>query len=186
MREAFAAALGGFQGLGSDDAREKPVDRLTALAASQIARSKDVERQAALCSLGVDLMRFKDANCAGAKLDAEDKLSAALKWRSKQFKLSGAQRDVIARWAVMEHAIDLCPTCAGAREVPTHAQVVGQQPMKICPTCIGTGKRHYSDSERIEAMGRAFGREMQEAHRLIAEAVSLAHQMGMRMLERWK
>lgn len=193
MREAFAGVLGGYQGLGSDDSRERPIDRLAALAAAQIVRAKDAERTAALASLGVDLIRFKLANQASAKHDAEDKLSAVLAWANAAGKsawgirTSARERDRISRQAVVEWAIDFCPTCSGKGEIPDHDCHTGAQPMKVCPAdrgCGGTGKRRYSDAERIEAMGESFAKAMAAAHGIIGRAEALAVRQAREMLER--
>lgn len=197
MKIAFAQVLGGFQGLGNDDARERPVDRLAALAASQIARSKDSERSAALCSLGVDLIRFKLANIPAAKADAEDKLCAILGWRTADEKstwdlhVSAGRRHSIARWAIQEWALDLCPVCKGATEIPDHSlpEREGRQPMKCCPGapigCGGTGRRRYTDAERVEAMGQAFDKAMAVAHSIIGRSESIAVKQAKEMLEHW-
>jgi hypothetical protein len=190
MKLAFAGVLGGFQSLSNDDARERPVDRLAALGAAQIARSKEAERTAALCSLGVDLIRFKFAGIAAARQDAEDQLAVALTWRHKADDLSPREKMKVACWAVQEWAGDLCPPrpegCGGAKEVPDHdlRHLEGAQPMRSCPVCRGTGMRLWKDEERIEAMGRPFGVAMSEAHALIAWAESLAIQFGKEQCER--
>lgn len=183
MKQSLAGVLGGFQSLGSDASRERPVDRLTALAAIQIRNASDASRTAFLCSLGVDLISFKYAHRAASKADAEDKLAAALSWR-KVKGVGAKERDKIAAWAVREWAVDVCPSCSGARQVPDKIGVEGLQPMRSCGVCAGSGKRRYDDSERIEAMGDSFSRAMSEAHGLIGRAEALAIDMAKRMLER--
>lgn len=168
--------------MGWDESREKPVDRLTALGIvgrtvdDQVARSHNAQRTAHLCSLGVDLIAFKLGGRVTSKEDAEDQLSAVLAWPSLKLRLSGKNRDRIARWAVYEWVIDLCPTCSGAKVVPDHnlKHLEGVQPMKECGTCAGTGKRRYSDQERTEALGEPHGKAMDEAHRIIGWATALA------------
>lgn len=185
MKLALAAVLGGLQSLGHDEAREKPVDRLGAMAASQIARAKDAERTAALCSLGVDLIRFKFANIEAARLDAEDRLALALTWRHKADDLSDRERGRVARWAVREWGIDLCPRCKGAGKTPDFVvPIEGKQPMSECVDCWGSGKRRYTDAERTEAMGQLFAKALDEAHSLIAWAESLAVQRARDQCER--
>lgn len=201
MKPALIGVLGGLQSLSHDDFCERPVDRLGAMGfiarkvpdernGAQVARSNHEERMAILCSLGVDLIRFKFANIAAARLDAEDMLAMALTWRHKADDLSGREKDKVARWAVEEWASDLCPPrpagCGGAKEVPDHdwQKLEGVQPMRSCPVCSGSGKRLWTDAERIEAMGQAFAEAMDEAHALIAWAESLAVQRGKKMLER--
>lgn len=189
MKIAFAGVLGGLQSLAHDESREKPIDRLGALAAAQISRSKDTERTAALCTLGVDLIRFKFARIAAARLDAEDQLAVAMTWRHKADDLSSREQRKVACWAVQEWAGDLCPPrpkgCGGAKEVPDHdLEREGTQPMRSCPVCRGTGMRLWTDAERVEAMGHSFAVAMSEAHALIAWAESLAVQRGRDQCER--
>lgn len=196
MKAAFAGALGGLQNLDHDEVHERPVDRLGAMGfigrkcpderlGQQVERSINANRTAMLCSLGVDLVRFKFANVAPARLDAEDVLAAALEWKP-WLNLSGRERMRVARWAVQEWAIDLCPKCKGAKVVPGHdmKELEGVQPMVPCGDCRATGKRRYTDEERVEAMGKAFNAAMDEAHAIIAWAESLAIQRGKKMLER--
>jgi hypothetical protein len=183
VKQSLAGVLGGFQSLAYDSSREKPVDRLTALAAIQARKGVDASRTAFLCSLGVDLIAFKFAHRASSKADAEDKLAIALSW--KRFKGVGdRERGKIAACAVREWAVDICPSCAGARQVPDKIGIEGAQPMRPCMTCSGTGKRRYDDSERIEALGNSFARAMAEADALIGAAEDLAIKLARRMLDR--
>lgn len=187
MKQSLAIALAGLQGLGTtDDHRERPVDRLGALAMAQIQRADNAARQSFLASLGGDLIAFKFGNRAASKLDAEAKLEVALAWR--ELRLRAGQRKRIAAWAIQEWAIDLCPVCKGAKEVPDHSDLEGAQPMKPCPPsptgCGGSGKRRYSDEERIEALGETFARAMDEAHRLIGAAEDIATRETIRRVGR--
>lgn len=191
MKEAFAGVLAGFQGLGNDDSRERPIDRLGALGAIQIkreeqgARGKQADRTAALSALGVRLIAFKFGNCASSKADAEDMLASFIAWPTWDLKTKARQRPVIARQALMEHAIDFCPSCKGAKQVPDVENVEGKQPMTPCLPCDATGKRRYTDQERAAAMGQAFAREMDVAHRILGWAEALAVRGGKELLERW-
>lgn len=188
MRAALAGVMGGFQNLDHDDAHERPVDRLSALAAAQIARAEDAQRGAILASLGVELIRFKDARIDAARLDAEDLLSAVLVWHQRSLDLSDLDRTRVARWAIHEWANDSCPPrpngCGGAGEVPDHSRVEGKQPMRVCPVCSGSRMRYWSDDDRIRAIGRPFPRAMAEAHTMIARASSLAVERAKQLLER--
>jgi hypothetical protein len=185
MKLALAVTLGGLQGLGStQDQRERPVDRLTALARAigpverrkteDCARGDHAAMESFLCSLGGDLIAFKFGHRAPSKMEAEVKLSIALGWKPWKLKLKTWQYDRIARCAILEWALDFCPTCGGAKEVRNHADVDGAQPMKHCVDCQGTGLRLYSDHERAEAMGDAYAKAMERAHSLIGGAESLA------------
>lgn len=194
MKRLFAGALGGFQNLDSDDFRERPVDRLGALGAAQIARADEALRLSILTSLGVDLIRYKFAGVDTAGSDAEDKLSAALswpkEWPGRDVKLNASERDVVACWSIHEWKNDKCPQrpngCGGALEIPSAAQPIdGAQPMVVCPVCHGTGWRRWKDTERLEAMGNAFEKAMSIAHALIVHAEDLAMRRGREQVEHW-
>lgn len=196
MKGACAAVLAGFQGLGGDDSRERPVDRLAALGVigreipderngRQIARAAIALQEAHLCSLGVDLIGFKFAHRTTAKKDAEDKLALALAWPQWKLRITSRERDRVAMWTVMEWAVDMCPRCAGASVIPDQAHREGAQPMKPCPECNSTGKRRYSDHERKEALGGVYDKALSVAHGLIGRAEDLAVRGAKTMLERW-
>jgi hypothetical protein len=155
------------------------------LGAIQIARSREAQHQAFLCSLGVDLISFKFANRPSAKQDSEDKLAIALGWAQWKLKLSKRAAHEVSIWTVQEWAIDLCPTCKGAGHIPNQERVEGVQPMKPCPSCATTGKRRYSDSERHEALGGPFDKALSVAHGIIGRAEDLAVRQAKTMLERW-
>jgi hypothetical protein len=192
MKGAIVAALGGFQNLDSDEARERPIDRIAAMGAAQIARAEECEQEAIICSLGVDLIRFKFAGVERAEADAQDQLAGILAWVRwwKPFPVPGARDlDVVATWAVHEWRNDKCPQrpkgCGGALEVPAHDGVDGAQRMQVCPICRGTGLRRWSDQERLEGMGQAFDQAMSRAHAIIHYAESLALRRGKEQTERW-
>lgn len=196
VKLALAITLGGLQGLGTTpDSRERPVDRLTALAASigpiekryagMAERGDYAAMESFLCALGGDLIAFKFSNRAHSKAEAELKLAIALGWKRWGLKLNASQYERIARCAVMEWALDLCPTCRGAREIPNYQDVDGAQPMKPCSECHATGKRLYTDQERTEAMGEAFGKAMREAHAMIGWSEALLVRSMRERLGRW-
>jgi hypothetical protein len=194
MKRLFAGVLGGFQNLDADDFRERPVDRLGALGAAQIARADEALRLSVLTSLGVDLIRYKFAGVENACEDAQDKLSAALswpkEWPGRKVPIDAATRDAVACWSIHEWRNDRCPQrpdgCGGAMEVPSSAQPIdGAQPMMVCPVCAGTGWRRWKDQERIEAMGEAFDKAMGIAHALISHAEDLAMKRGAEQVDRW-
>lgn len=184
MKESYAAVLTGFESLGADDSRERPVDRLGALGAAQIRRAEGAAREAVLCTLGKDLIAFKGANRASAKADAEDMLAALLATYNG-LGIKARERLIIARQAVLEFAIDFCPTCNGARVVPDQHGLEGAQPTSDCGTCRGTGKRRYTDEERAAVMGKPHGKAMGKAHELLAVAVDLAERRAGELLEHW-
>jgi hypothetical protein len=89
---------------------------------------------------------------------------------------------------LVEWTEDRCPPrphgCGGALEVPSAEKVEGAQPMMVCPACHGVGKRKWSDKDREKAMGNSFPVAMENAHRIIAHAESLAIRGAKQMLER--
>lgn len=179
MRQILAAVLAGFQSLGSDESRERPVDRLGALAYAAL--------ESELASLGVDLIAFKYGHRAASKAPAEAKLALLLAMPRNRLGLSAKQCSRVARHAVTEYLIDFCPVCRGAKEVPDRSGLEGTQPMKPCDGCGGTGVRRWSDSERSEALGGGdFGRALGLAHGYISKGAALAVSGAVRMLERWE
>jgi hypothetical protein len=194
MKAALAAALAGFQSLGHDDLRERPVDRVGAAGAAQI-RGQGAELEAIKASLGVDLIRFKFSRIDRAGKDAEDMLSGILAWPSEwkpygNVKLCARERDLVARCAVHEWANDKCPPrpdgCGGALEVPSAEKAIdGRQPMMACPRCKGNGIRRWTDDDRVERMGAGFSEGMARAHAIIGEAEALALRRARDLLERW-
>ena len=205
MKAAFAAVLGGMQNLDDCEHRERPVDRLAALAAgarcvpdedrngNQVRRATHEQRQAILASLGVDLVAFKHSQRALSGVNAFQALAEILAWPSwwpqGEVGLSPVERFAVARWAIHEWAEERCPPrpkgCGGALVVPTQDGVDGTQRTMICSVCAGTGKRRWSDQERTQAMGAAHDEGMNQAHRIIAHAEMIAVRRGAKMLERW-
>lgn len=184
MKETLAATLTGLLGLGWDEAHEKPVDRLTALAAMQNQRAGEAQNAAVLRSLGQDVISFKYANRADTRESAIEKLADQLK-RIRALEQRPVLRARIAAWALQEHVIDMCPRCTGRGEVPQFAdQGDGYQPMLPCDPCNGTGKRRYSDAERIGATGGKHAEHFERAHEYITRAVHLADETAARMLGR--
>lgn len=188
MREALAKALSGPINL-DEQAHERPVDRLHALASSQIERANRTARASKLSALGVSLIALKHANRADEYARAIDRLADCLLWcRPKADELI---RVNVSRQAIMEHCIDFCPTCRGAGEIPAQGGLEGAQRMKSCPECAGTGKRRYTDEERrINLLldvddYRTGARLMAEAMGLIALAEDEAIRTAKRLLERW-
>lgn len=196
MKLALAVTLGGLQGLGTTpDSRERPVDRLTALARAigpverrsthMADRGDYAAMDSFLMALGGDLIAFKFANRPSSKGDAELKLAVALSWKRWNLRLTRKQCERIACWAVLEYCLDICPTCSGKTQIPNYADVDGRQPMKPCSECHATGKRLYSDQERTEAMGAAFDKAMGWAHSIMSLSESLLTRSMKERLERW-
>ena len=185
MKEALAHALSGPISLAEDEWRERPVDRLHALAAAQSACGRTA-REAALSALGVSLIALKAANRADEYARSVDRLAHML--RKAKPRPSLEVRTRIARQAVHEHIVDFCGTCQGRGEIPDQEGLEGAQRMKPCPECGGHGKRRYSDSERLEIVGceaRYCGAWIADAMALISEAESEAVRTANRLLERW-
>lgn len=185
MKESLAHALSGPVSLAEDEWRERPVDRLHALAAAQSAYGRTA-REAALSALGVSLIALKAANRADEYVRAVDRLAHML--RKAKPKPNAELRIRIARQAVHEFIVDFCGTCQGRGEIPDQEGLEGAQRMKPCPECGGHGKRRYSDSERLELIGgeaKFCGRWMADAMALISEAESEAVRTANKLLEKW-
>lgn len=181
MRESIAHALVGLSSLQSDDYRERPVDRLHALASAQINQAV---RSGKLSSLGVSLIALKNANRPDEYPRAVDRLAKLL--CHAKMKANEQTRTLIAMQAVQEYVIDFCPTCKGSGEIPDKDGLEGAQRMKTCPECGGHGKRRYSDPERVEALRLNLHdtqRWMAHAMSVISEAESEAYRTAHRLLE---
>ena len=144
---------------------ERPLDKLTALALGSIGPG----RESHLNSLGISLIAFKHAHRPDYYLQAVRQLGHALAWRKVK------NRGSVAKQAVSEFVVDVCPSCMSAREVSDGSGV-----MRPCLPCGQTGRRRYDDAERKGLPGKA----MQEAHHLIALAVSVAVRGAIRRLGR--
>lgn len=188
MRESLAKALSGPINL-DEKAHERPVDRLHALASSQIYRANRAARASKLSALGVSLIALKHANRADEYARAVERLADCLLWCKP--KAGELMRVNVSRQAITEHIIDFCPTCRGAGEIPAQDGMEGAQRMKPCPECAGTGKRRYTDEERrVNLLLRAEeyrlgARLMAEAMAMIAVAEDEAIRTAKRLLERW-
>jgi hypothetical protein len=183
MKYALAAALSGFQGLGSDDSCERPVDRLGAMGiiARQVEQVDEAMEDAALCGIGVDLIAFKFGQREVSRGMAEESLALALAWATwKLPKLSRRECERIAVWAVKEWAEDECEPCTGSG---IHIDDLGV--VRTCPACAGSKKRRYSDAERMQALAGDYDRALSVAHGIIGRAEDLAVRHGRAMLERW-
>ena len=179
MKASLAGALSGWQGMGSDDSCERPVDRVAAAGAIQIAKAKEAERTADLCGLGVDLVAWKYGGRDTSGRDAIDMLAMILAWPSWKLKTTAKERDVIAWWAATEWKLDGCIPCTGSGIYINVAGVVG-----TCPACGGSRRRRYGDDERVEAMGAPYTRAMDVAHRILGWAEGLAVDRARDSLER--
>ena len=181
MKESLVAVLSGYQSLGHDDSRERPVDRLGALAYAQIGPDGD----SFLASLGVDLYCLKYAAREDSREPAAAKLASVLGWERNKLHLSYKQCLKISRWAIGEWVYENCIACGGTKEVPNHQDISGAQPMKPCEDCLATGLRKWTDSERVQALGRAHGKPLGVAHAYIGASVAEAIRGAKKMLEHW-
>lgn len=187
MKEALVAALGGLQSLAQDDTREVPVDRLGAVALAQIAVGR-ARGEAHLVSLGRDLIAVKFGRQPRYHASATEKLTIVLGWPQYRLKMREMERRNIALWALIEWLQDACDVCHGRLEVPMGpVDRDGAIPMKPCQSCSGTGKRRYTDQERMEALPDIprTGRALMVASTTLHEAERLAVAGAARMLERW-
>lgn len=194
MREALASVLSGLSSLQEDDYRERPVDRLHALAAAQQAAINKTARAAHLAGLGVSLIALKVANRSDEMERAVSRLTKHMK--DCRPRPNEEMRRKIARQAIFEFVLDFCPRCRGAKEVVDAPGIDGAQRMKPCPPesdggCGGSGKRRYSDSERMESLGAKeddllrIQRQMSYAMSVVGEAEYEALSGAKKMLEKW-
>jgi hypothetical protein len=163
MLASLAKALSGNLTYSAEE--ERPLDKLLALHNGSIGPG----RESLLNSLGVSLIAFKHAHRPDYHVQAIRQLGHALAWRKIK------NRGAVAKTAVSEWVIDQCPTCSGAKQI---ADINGV--MRPCLPCGQTGKRRYGDDERKGIPGKA----MQEAHHLIALAISVAIRGAIRRLGR--
>lgn len=187
-KEQFAHCLSGPVSLAEDQWRERDVDRLHALAASQVKNADRAARQSHLASLGVSLIAVKAANRADEYARAVAKLAQMVR-REARPRPSNTICLSVSRQAIQEYVVDFCPTCSGKGEVPDLEGLEGAQRMKPCPECGGHGKRRYSDSERAEAIGAENEKRaaylISRANYLISMAEDEAIRGARRLLERW-
>lgn len=189
MRESLARALSGPVSLMEDEWRERPVDRLHALASAQMERANRTAREAHLASLGVSLIALKAANRADELDRAIKRLVACIMWVRPAPTEKMALK--VARQAIQETIIDFCPTCKGTGEVPDQEGLDGAQRMRVCPSCGGHGRRRYSNEERISGLQIHAG-ELHKVNRYLTEALTFisraedeAIRTAARLLERW-
>jgi hypothetical protein len=92
---------------------------------------------------------------------------------------------VVARAALHQHIIDMCPTCQGKKEIPDHdiPDLNGVQPMKMCGDCNGTGKRKYSDDECGDALKGFVGRK--HAREQINDALEIIQRCEVTAIRHW-
>lgn len=124
--------------------------------------ANDAHRRAAMVSLGKHSKLFRHGNDAKERAHAVEELTIML-LRSKTHtgrRLIAFPANIckcIAETAIDELAIDICPTCSGAGEIPDHSlKLEGRQPMTPCTTCHGSLRRSYSDDERIKKLACAW------------------------------
>lgn len=146
MREALAHALTGPVNLDEQESRERPVDRLHAMACAA--------RESHLSSLGVSYIALRAANRADEYARTISKLEKCLAWGKR--RVAQEMRFKLARQAVMESIVSACPRCSGTKEVKADIGLDGAQRMKPCPPapegCGGHGLRRYSDDERMNSL----------------------------------
>ncbi len=123
--------------------------------ARQVENAQRAVKQAALVALGMDTLALKHGLRPDIHRRAVERLATELfvtMGYIEQVDERQSVADDLARAAIQEHVVDMCPSCKGAGEVPDFADREGLQPMKKCPACNGTGGRSYSDDERAESI----------------------------------
>ena len=147
----------------------------------QVENAQRAVKQAALVTLGMRTMALKYANRSDIYQDAVERLSQELLGPLKY--IDEAERTEIARdlarAALQEHVIDMCPTCKSSGEIPDCDQKEGMQPMKMCPTCAGTGGRAYSEAERALSLDQDInGKVVRYGFRAAIEIIQQAEKMA--------
>ena len=189
MREALAHCLTGPVSLKEDAHRERDVDRLHALACAQVVSCHRTAKASHLSSLGKSFLALKTANRPDELKECITRLAKCLTWIKP--KPSEQMRLKLARQAIMESVVDMCPTCKGAGEIPAQDGLDGAQRMKSCPECGGHGRRRYNNLERIEAMEiepaqlPKVERQLFNAFSFLSQAEAEAVRTAKRLLDRW-
>ena len=189
--EALAVALAGYTSLSeAANGSIRPVDRLHALGMGQ--RYREAQREAALICLGGDLIRYSRSRVDSAQGDCVEKLASLL------HKGRPETRMAVAIQAIHEFHAPACQICKGRTDATGIFSVPdppegweegdGPVPMRVCPSCNGTGMRRWTDADRSHALGTNAKRlrdQFADAYILISEAIWLAEQAGMRLVNRW-
>lgn len=189
MKEALAHCLTGPVNLDEQEARERPVDYIHAMAMAQQVTVHRTHHDAHLAALGLSWYALKGANRPDAFQDVLDRLAACLLWSGG--RMSRKDRQKIAHQAVMESLVDSCPTCAGTGEIKAYEEIEGTQRMKQCPECGGHGKRRYSNAERIAGLEInptelvKYERKLSEALGYLAQAEKEVTITALRLMEHW-
>jgi hypothetical protein len=178
----------------NDDAKAQ--DKLRALALGSIGRvrltaeerairdreggcgeDRNPGRDSHLNSLGISLIAFKHAHKPNYYVEAVRGLGHALAWRKVK------NRGGVAKTAIGEWVVDVCNCCLGARQI-VDERGIGRP----CLECGETGTRRFRDDDVVPEAGihrkGIPGKAMQEAHHLIALAVSVAVRGAIRRLGR--
>lgn len=159
---------------------ERDWDRLTALAWGCIRSDRRSSREAQLSSLGISLIAFRHAHLPSYQERALQELTEALEWRTKG--LRHHRRELIARQAIEEWVLDVCPSCLGAGSGLDERGV-----SRPCVPCGTSGKRRWSDEDRKTILGpqaNKLASAIGTAHSLIALSVHIATEFAERMLRR--
>lgn len=165
MSEALAHALQGR--LTYDTAAW---DKLTALSWGSVSNAQRTARESLLNSLGVSLLGFKVAQRPDLFARAASDLQAFLGHTTVRVGLEN--RGKVARAAIREWVIEMCPSCCGTGFT---FDTVGVK--KVCETCKGSTKRRYSNAEREVELGFSgdkADRAMSAAHLIISTSVGFA------------
>lgn len=141
------------------EGEERDVDRVAALGMAQtsahhmrqVENANRAAREAYKVTLGRHVIAFRQANDPKAHPRVLHMLTIEMAERLKYIE-NKAQRiwtaRAVARQAIQEHVIDICPVCVGKAEIPAQVGVIGRQVWMKCTTCNGDGKRKYTVFER--------------------------------------
>lgn len=167
MSESLARALSGSLTYDSPS-----WDKLTALAWGSVTNIQRSARESLLNSLGVSLLGFKVAQRPDLFARSASDLQAFLVHSPGAKRVGLENRGKVARAAIREWVVDMCPSCCGTGFTFDSVGV-----KKICLTCKGSTKRRYTNAEREAELGFSGDkaeRAMSAAHLIISTSVGFA------------
>jgi hypothetical protein len=144
-------------------------DKLTALAWGSVTNAQRSARESLQNSLGVSLLGFKVAQRPDLFARAASELQRFL---GHVVRVGLENRGKVARAAIREWVIDMCPKCCGTGSI---FDTLGVK--KVCGECAGTTRRKYTNAEREAELGfsgEKAERAMSAAHFIIATSVGFA------------
>lgn len=194
MRELLAQVLTSPVSLQEDEWRERPVDRLHAIACAQASTGRYN-----LSLIGRHVFAFyvlppDDKESGPALVKAREALANALLAPGHKLGLTHETAHLVALQALREGRDATCRTCKGRKDamgfhsVPDVKKLAGWRegdgpvPMTLCPACDGTGKHRFSDREREQMVGADAPKAFSVAHSLISRAIDTLERKARKLL----